>query len=552
MLTRLRVDSFALIDHVDLELGSGLTVITGETGAGKSILTGALNSILGAPVSADLVRGGAERCEIEGLFELHTDAAARQRLEAAGFELDDDAHLILRREIRAEGRSRAYINGAMVPVRRLREAGQLLVDLHGQHEHQSLLDPERHALFLDECGGLSKQSIAVKVAHQAWIERLESLQQLESERWRLFDEEELRRYQLEEIQRLAPEADEDTRLEREISVLANQETLERTAIGLYGALYGDDTSIVDRLGQARRELEGLVEFDPKLADRVEALEGLVIGVQDAASELRDYAEDLQANPERLESARERLEELRGLVRRHGCDLATILQRAEELEALDERSDDLDGKITAASKQADRAAAAFSKTCGTLTKGRTRAAGELAVAVAEGLTDLGMPATEFRAQLQARPESDARGAESVEFHVSANRGERALPLARVASGGELSRLMLVLKQIIAERDAVSTLVFDEIDTGVSGRVAAAVGRRLSALAGNRQTLVVTHLPQIASLADQHFSVRKVLREDRSVTEVIHLHGEARAEEIAGLLAGDIVSDTARQHAQEMLQ
>lgn len=556
MLTRLRVDSFALIDHVDVELGPGLTVLTGETGAGKSILIGALNSILGASVSADLVRDGASRCEIEGLFELADDEAARLRLQSAGFELDEDHLLILRREIRAEGRSRAFVNGAMVPVRRLREAGRLLVDLHGQHEHQSLLDPDQHALFLDECGGLRDQAAAVEATHAAWMDTRGELQRLQGERQRLRDEEELRRYQLEEIHRIAPEAGEDERLERELSVLANQETLERTTISLYETLYGGDDSVVDRLGQARRELEHLVEFDPSLTARVEALEGLMIGAQDAATELRSYAEKLEADPEGLEAGRERLEELKLLMRRHGTDLATILQRTAELEALDERSTELDSEIETATVKADRSELSFGKACAGLTKGRTRACRELAIDVAGGLAELGMPAAEFRAQMTPREQPDQRGAQSVEFYVSANRGERALPLARVASGGELSRLMLVLKQVIAERDAVSTLVFDEVDTGISGRVAAAVGRRLALLASARQTLVITHLPQIASLADQHFSVRKTVkktgRDERTVTEVIALDGEDRAEEIASLLAGDTVSEAARRHAQEMLR
>ena len=552
MLTRLRVDSFALIDHVDIELGAGLTVLTGETGAGKSILIGALNSILGAAVSADLVRGGARLCEVEGLFELADDPAARLRLEAAGFELDDDHHIILRREIRAEGRSRAFVNGAMVPVRRLREAGQLLVDLHGQHEHQSLLDPERHAAFLDGCGGLQHESAGVATTHDTWTQATAALRRLENERLRLRDEEELRRYQLEEIRRLAPQAGEDERLQREILVLANQETLERTALGLYEALYGGDESVVDRLGQARRELDGLVEFDPTLAAQAEGLEGLMLGVQDAAAELRAYAEGLQADPEGLAAARERLEELRLLIRRHGSDLGSIIARAAELEALDERSGELDAAIVIATKDAESAARQFDKACAALSKGRTRACGELALAVASGLAELGMPAAKFRAELTARSEPDPRGAEAVEFYVSANKGERALPLARVASGGELSRMMLVLKQIIAERDAVSTLVFDEVDTGISGRVAAAVGRRLAALAASRQTLVITHLPQIASLANHHFSVRKAERKDRTVTEVVRLEGDARAEEIASLLAGDTVSDAARRHAEEMLR
>jgi DNA repair protein RecN (Recombination protein N) len=551
MLARLRVDSFALIDHVDVEFGPGLTVITGETGAGKSILIGALNSILGGPVTGDLVRGGAERCQIEGLFELADDPAATGRLREAGFELEEEA-LILRREIRAEGRSRAFVNGAAVPVRRLREAGRLLVDLHGQHEHQSLLDAEQHATFLDACGGLTGEAAAVEMAFTAWRASLDEQRRLEAERQRLRDEEELRSYQLEEIRRLDPRDGEDEELEREIALLANQEELQRTTMGLYDALYGNDDSVVDRLGQARRELEGLVEYDASLAERLEGLEGLIVGVEDAAAGLRDYGDGLEADPGRLEAARERLEELRRLIRRHGTDLAAIRQRAAELEALDERSGELDGQITEAAAASSRREKAFTDACRRLSRSRRRAADDLARGVAEGLADLGMPAAQFHVELTPLPEADIRGAEAVEFHVSANRGERALPLARVASGGELSRLMLVLKQIVAERDAVSTLVFDEVDTGISGRVAAAVGRRLATLAQARQTLVITHLPQIASLADRHFSVRKAELEERTVTEVVDLDEEARAEEIAGLLAGDVVSDAARRHAREMLK
>lgn len=551
MLTRLQVDSFALIDRVDLELGPGLTVLTGETGAGKSILIGALQSILGAQVSADLVRQGAEHCQVEGRFAFPADDPACRRLAAAGFGLAE-GQLVLRREIRAGGRSRAYVNGSLVPVRRLREAGRLLVDLHGQHEHQSLLDPEQHARFLDACAGLGAAADAVAATHAEVQAAAAGLRRLEAERERLRAEEELRRYQLEEIRRIAPTPDEDEHLEREVSVLANQETLVRGAQGLHEALYSGDDSAVERLGHARRALAHLVELDPSLGAQLEALNQLVYGLEDLATGLRDYAAGLEADPEGLEVARERLEELRRLVRRHGAGLDRILERAAELASQDERSAQLDRDVAAAQAQHGRARAQFTAACARLSADRGRAGAELAAAVETGLADLGMAAATFRAQLVPRPEPDAAGAESVAFHVSANRGERPLPLARVASGGELSRIMLVLKQIIAERDAVSTVVFDEVDAGISGRVAAAVGRRLAALSRARQTLVITHLPQIASEADRHFSVRKGECGGRMVTHVVELAGDARAEEIASLLAGDTVSETARRHAQELLK
>ncbi len=564
-LRRLRIDSFALIESADIELGSGLTVITGETGAGKSILIGALHSILGASVSTDLIRRGADRCRVEGLFELDSNSTTGRRLAEAGIELDDTGQLILCREIRAEGRSRAFINGEMVPIRRLREAGRLLVDLHGQHEHQSLLNPDSHARFLDECGGLTKQADAVSIAFALWEDARSSHQKLVAEHRRLADEAELREFQLQELEQLAPEVDEDEQLESDIRRLENQSTLVETAGGLQEALYTEENSIFDRLGTARRELESLAELDDTLTPHLETLNELVYGVEDLAGRLREYEDHLEADPEGLEQKRERLHQLRRLMRKYDTDLAGVLAKGQTMVDHVERGLDLDRELAAADRAEGEALASFHKACAALSKGRKGASRTLGKAVGEGLRTLGMDHAEFAIHMERQEDpqglyeedgrrytADAGGAEQVEFHVSANRGEAPLPLARVASGGELSRVMLVLKEIIAERDAVSTVVFDEIDTGISGRVAAAVGRKLATLAQTRQTLVITHLPQIAGMGDHHLSVRKYDQDDRTVTTVTSLCGDARQEEIASLLAGDTVSDAARLQAQEMLR
>jgi DNA repair protein RecN (Recombination protein N) len=564
-LTRLRIDSFALIESADIELGPGLTVITGETGAGKSILIGALHSILGASISTDLVRRGADRCRVEGLFELAPDSPAARRLVEIGINLDEGGQLVLCREIRAEGRSRAFINDEMVSIRRLREAGRLLVDLHGQHEHQSLLNPDSHARFLDECGGLTKEADAVSIAFGDLEEAQAAHKKLAVEQRRLADEAELRHFQLTEIEELAPEPGEDGRLEADIRRLENQSTLVEAAGGLQESLYSQENSMIDQLGAARRELETLIELDDTLAPHLETLNELVYGVEDLAGRLREYADQLEADPENLERHRERLQELRRLMRKYDTDIDGVLALGTTMAVHAERSHDLDGEIAAADKAEQKAMATFHKRCAALSKKRLSASSTLAKTVGEELRTLGMDHAEFSIHIERQedPEglyeedgrrytADARGAEQVEFHVSANRGEAPLPLARVASGGELSRVMLVLKEIIAERDAVSTVVFDEIDTGISGRVAAAVGRKLGALAKTRQTLVITHLPQIAGIGDHHLSVRKSDQGDRTVTQVTPLHGEERAEEIAALLAGDTVSEAARQQAQEMLR
>ncbi|MEC8991143.1 MAG: DNA repair protein RecN [Candidatus Latescibacterota bacterium] len=564
-LRRLRIDSFALIESVDIELGSGLTVITGETGAGKSILIGALHSILGASVSTELVRRGADRCRVEGLFEIDPNSTTAGRLAESGVELDDEGHLLLCREIRVEGRSRAFINGEMVPVRRLREAGRLLVDLHGQHEHQSLLNPDSHARFLDECGGLTKQADAVSNAFDMLEQARSTRTQLRAESRRLAEEAELRQFQFAEIEALAPLANEDEQLEADIRRLENQTTLVETAGTLQASLYTDENSIIDRLGTARRKLEALSEIDESLGSHLESLNELVYGVEDLAGQLRHYADQLEADPERLERSRERLQELRRVMRKYETDLAGVLARAESMAAVTERGQDLEREMATAEQHEADALAAFHTACTDLSKGRKGASATLSQQVGDGLRTLGMEHAEFAIHMERQEDpdglyeqngrrytADSSGVEQVEFHVSANRGEAPLPLARVASGGELSRVMLILKEIIAERDAVSTVVFDEIDTGISGRVAAAVGRKLGALAKTRQTLVITHLPQIASVGEHHLSVRKSDRDDRTVTEVTSLDADARAEEIASLLAGDTVSEAARLQAQEMLR
>ncbi|MEE2658097.1 MAG: DNA repair protein RecN [Candidatus Latescibacterota bacterium] len=565
MLRRLRIDSFALIDEVEIEFGSGLCVITGETGAGKSILIGALNSILGGPVTADLVRGGADRCQVEALFDFQQDDDAITRLAQFDFDLDE-GQLILRREIRAEGgRSRAFVNDSLVPVRELRAIGRALVDLHGQHEHQSLLDPERHVHFLDKCSGLSDDAAATAESYHRLSETIDVVRLLTMERDRLKDEEELRRYQLDEIQHLAPELGEDERLEAEVSRLENQQLLVDTAMQLFHSLYGGEDSAVDTLGQARRELERLTKIDLDLKPATSSLGDAMFSVEDVATQLRNYAEGLDDDPARLQAARERLEEIRRLMRRHDTDLAGVIARGTELAGHEEQSLALADQIAAATGRQERAREEFSHLCLALSAKRRNSTRKLEERATAGLASLGMEHAVFAVELsevedQQSPLVDgnlsyaanASGIDRVEFYVSANRGERALPLTRVASGGELSRIMLVLKELIAESDDVVTLVFDEIDSGISGRVAAAVGRKLEALSRNRQTLVITHLPQIASVADAHFSVRKRESQNRTVTEVVELTDQARADEIAELLAGESVSEAALRHARELLK
>jgi DNA repair protein RecN (Recombination protein N) len=566
VLTRLYIENFALLEHVEVEFGPGLNVVTGETGAGKSVLLGALDSILGATVGADCVRTGAERCVVEGLFEFsaHADGHIIDRLTDLDIELED-GQLALRREIRASGRGRAFANGLTLPLRRLKEVGALLVDLCGQHEHQSLLDETSHARFLDESGGLADQTRQVAQLYGALQQCREALTRAHRDRQELQQQEELRRFQLAEIRAIAPQPGEEEELEREAEILANQTDLVQGANQLYQELYQGEASTVEQLGRVRRQLGRLAEIDPSLNERAETADELLYAVEDLAAELQHYANSLDADPLRLERVRERLIDLRRLQQKYDRPLEEVVALVEDLEGRERRLQELEGVMSEADGASAAAAQEFAHACLAQSQQRDRAAESLSGSVEEGLRSLGMPHAAFRVHRQRvedadgpveeggrRYRADENGMESVEFLISANAGEGPRPLTRIASGGEISRIMLVLKEIIAVGDMVSTLVFDEIDVGISGRIAASVGARLERLGRSHQVIVITHLPQIASLARQHFSVRKTEDEGRTHTEVLELDEVARREEIAGLLAGESISAAARQHAREMLE
>lgn len=564
MLVRLHIENFALIERADLELGPGLNIITGETGAGKSILIGALQSILGAPVAAETIRSGAERCVVEGLFEFDENGSAAQRLKQLDTDLED-GQLILRREIRS-GRSRAFVNGALVPQRRLRELGSVLADLHGQHEHQSLLQAEHHGRFVDESGVLTARVERVATAFNDYDQWERKAQRLLDERETLRQQEELRGFQLQEIRQLAPEAGEEERLERDVAVLSNLAALTKGTAELSDCLYEGASSVFDQLGNARRKLLELAATDPQLQPGADELEQALFRVEDVGARLRDYASGLTADPQRLEVARERLEALQRLLRKYGPTMDDVLNLAQQLEHAETRAGSLEADLEHARERRNESLRAFSQECQALSAERRSAADGLTTAVEEALRELGMPGgCTFVVDIDHVCDDDGlievgdkrfragpHGMDEVQFLISANVGEAPRPLSRIASGGEISRIMLALKQIIAERDQVSVLVFDEIDAGISGKVAAAVARRLEVLARSHQVITITHLPQIASRADHHFSVRKREVEGRTVTEILPLDDGERSDEIALLLGGETVSPTARRHAEEMLK
>jgi DNA repair protein RecN (Recombination protein N) len=561
MLSQLTIRNFALIEELSLEFGEGFSALTGETGAGKSILIDALSAVLGERAAAEWVRTGAEKAWVEAAFEL--PGAEEPGLQ----EWVEDGLLILGREVGRGGKSQCRINGRLCTAGVLREVGQRLVDIHGQHEHQSLLAAERHVDLLDAWAGeaVLERRRCAEARHRQWLDargELEALHTDERERARRVD---LYRFQVEEIDAANLKSGEEEELLADRSRLANAEKLSAATAASRGALSDGDPAAADLLAVAARELEAIAGVDEALAPILEGVQTALYAAQDAALELRNYQDTIEFNPARLEAVQARLEQLRVLKRKYGETVEEILayreQAAAELHAIEhgeERAAALAAEIARLEGELDTAVAE-------LHAARSAAAARFEQALVAELRDLHMEKTIFQVYLEApRPAAEAgtRGfaavAGRVEFLISPNPGEPVKPLARIASGGELSRVMLALKSAMARRGAetptetsaaVPTLIFDEIDVGVGGRTAHVLGEKMAALGTTHQVLCVTHLPQIAGLAGAHYSVEKQVIGDRTRVEVRRLEADERIQELARMLGGSPA--TAEQHARELL-
>ena len=548
MLAELRVRDLAVIADVTLPLRAGLNVLTGETGAGKSMLVDALALLLGERASSDVVRPGAQKTVIEGAFELSPAVLSRllPPLTALGVEVEEGM-LVLKREIAAEGRSRAWVNGSATTVGVLAQLGALLVDLHGQHETQSLLRADVQRDILDAYGGAELERGAVRNAHERW----KGLEQRDGE-LRAQQEDVLRkadylRHVVGEIGAAAPRVGEDEALQAQAQRLAHAEELGRLARELEQAL---DTAGLARAG---RLVAALQRLDPAAGGWQELLDTAFANVEELLRAARTYAAGIDADPSALTAIEQRRDVLFRLTQKYGPALPDVLAArdaaARELELLD--TADLDLRRLAAER--DQAREDFARACTALTAKRRAAAARLGDSVNALLPALGMPEGRFSARLLARPAPAAHGAEDVTFEVQLNVGLDARPLARVASGGELSRLMLALKVVLASHDAVATLVFDEVDQGIGGEAGARVGEALAAVAGRseRQALVITHLPQIAAYADHHLVVAKGSRGGVATSDVQVVSAEPRRRELARMLGHPDMA-TALRHAEELLK
>lgn len=552
MLSELRIKNYAVIEDLSLRLEPGLGVLTGETGAGKSIIVGALSLVLGERATTDVIRAGEERTVVEAAFDVSDREDLRRRCETAGIEVGD-GWLVLKREVNARGRSRAWINGSPATASLIGEFGRALVELHGQHEHQVLLHAGPQREILDAYGGCATLAAAVADTWSRLNEVRRQRRELWEQRERTGERAAFLRTEVEEIDAAAlTDPDEDLKLAEEERRLAHGEELLERAQRLYDSLYASEGSIHDRLGDVGRELDALAKYDPAAAERfTELYETTYYTLRELGEQLGTYRDSIDLDPARLEAVRARIDRLYRLKSKYGPTLEAVIQAGrrarQELETLDVAElelEELARREASLSSELDERAKRLSRA-------RKKAAEALAAEVTELLPELGLPEGRMQVALPERPEIGATGAEDVEFQVTLNPGFESQPLAKVASGGELSRVMLALKTILARQDRTPTLIFDEIDAGIGGMVAQKVAERLRAVAKHHQVFVITHLPQIAALADHHLLVTKGATRAKAATRVSELHGDERVRDIARMLGGDPDREASLAHARALL-
>ncbi|MBW3554111.1 MAG: DNA repair protein RecN [Gemmatimonadetes bacterium] len=550
MLIELRIENFAVIEGLSVRLDRGLNVLTGETGAGKSIIVGALSLLLGERASVEAVRTGADRAVVEGVFDIAGREDILRLLHEQGLEAEDGL-LILRREVAAEGRNRAWVNGSSSTAGLVGALGSRLVDLHGQHEHQALLRVEAQREILDAYAGHSETVTALAAAHGVLREARAALDGLEARRREVEQRADFLRFQLQEIEAAGIEAGEEAKLEEESRRLEHAEDLATLSNRLHQALYESERSVSVSLGELRRDLDALIRIDPSQDSAREMLEAAYYNVEELGRRMGDYASRIEHDPARLDVIQRRRDLLYRLKNKYGPELEDVLETAgraaAELELLDGSGFE---RKSLERREAD-ARAELERLAAEVTSKRREAAERLAGEVMRVLPELGLKGARFTVALDPLPEAGPAGAERVEFLVAVNAGFDPKPLARVASGGELSRVMLALKTILARVDHVATLVFDEIDAGIGGRVAVQVGGKLREVADHHQVFAITHLPQIASRADHHLLVQKSNAAAVTTTSLDELRGEDRVRELARMLGGDPESDTSLDHARELL-
>lgn len=547
MLTLLKIRNLALVDELVWELGPGLIGVTGETGAGKSVIVGALKLVLGERADKSLIRTGEESCSVEAVFELIDPLEVNAILEDGGLTPCDDTQLIVRRVI-GQTANRQFVNDSPVTLALLKRLGEHLVDLHGPHDHQSLLSTERQLSMLDAYAGAETAHQSYRESFRAWRAKATELDELRHAENASEQEIELLRYQIQEIEsaNLKPEDEQD--LEDRWRRAANASRLVETAAAAATALNGDD-GILERLSEVQRLVRDLEKLDPSIREQTSSLESAVLELQDLESNLTEYAGELDINPAEAASLEERVNLLESLKRKYGPTLADVLARRDQAAARLDSIENRGEKLETLARELAACRAALDSAAKSLSTIRKKSAPKLAKEIAAQLKDLGFKQSSFEVPLQNLADPGPQGFESVEFQFGPNPGEPLLPLRQIASSGEISRVMLAVKSALADQDATPLMVFDEIDANVGGEVARAVGRKMAALGTRHQVVAITHFPQVAATAAAHFVVEKEVSGGRTRSRLFPVQGETRIQELVRMLGGG--GEQARAMAASLL-
>ncbi|MCF6217761.1 MAG: DNA repair protein RecN [Gammaproteobacteria bacterium] len=550
MLSHIQIRNFAIVDLLELDLAPGMSCLTGETGAGKSIILDALSLALGDRAESGVVRHGCDRAEISANFDLRNEPAAQQWL--LDHELEMEGECIIRRTLTKEGRSKGYINGRPQPLATLRELGEMLVDIHGQHAHQALLRREQQRDTLDQYAGNNTLLKKIDHAYRHWSQLTQELERLRNDKQERDAKLELLRYQARELENLNPQPDELEQLDKEHQRLAHAHRLLESSQQALHQLQGDEqAALTTQLQRITHELNELQTIDHRLQPICEMLDSATIQMDEAATELRHYQERIEIDPQQLQQLEARLGELHEMARKHNCQPQQLAERLHQLQQQLSDIETAEVKYGSLEEEIATATAHYRTLAEQLTLVRQKAAKKLEKAVTKNLQRLSMNGSRFEIAMTPHHEPSPQGQERVEFLICTNPGQPAQPMNKIASGGELSRISLAIQVVASRAHGITTVIFDEVDVGIGGGTAEIVGQMLRALGESRQVLCITHQPQVAAQGNQHLQVCKKAGKSSTTTTLVELDQHARIDELARMLGGITITEQTRVHAREML-
>lgn len=551
MLKTLSIWNFALIEHIQIEFNRGLNILTGETGAGKSILLGALGMVIGHRSNLDVIRSNADFMRVEAVFSIMNEQAIKDFLLKNNILIEDDT-LIITRQILASGRNIIQINNCHTTLAILRQLGEMLVDIHGQHANQALLKPQKQLNLIDEYdnGAINRQKAVYAQIYYHWLELKEKLAKSKTNTQEMAQRLDMLNWQINEIQNAKLEVDEDTKLEEQIKVLANAEKISLLSQNAYNLLY-EGGNILSSLAQLRKDTESLAHYDENMAKVHQSVEDAYFQLQDSADEIRDFGEKIDYSPQKLDAMQSRMEEINKLRRKYGSSIEEILAYCEK--AKDELSyiENYDANLAQLEQEVADLTQELKQEAATLHKLREQSAAKLTNDIITELKSLSMPDARMKVNLWLNDDFSENGADDVEFLFSANLGEDMKLLQKIVSGGELSRIALAIKTITAQKDDVELMVFDEVDSGVGGKTAQMMAEKIARISRYRQVICITHLPQIAAMADAHFYIHKETKDNKTFTNITEIDYGARLAEIARMASGTELTQASMENAEEML-